>query len=478
MANRNFDILVIGMDLGGLIAAALLVKRGKSVLVADLSGGRILFDPAHVSLSPSPNLLAGLSGDGLLANVLQELDTPLVKRREFVPADPPFQVLLPGHRIDLERDVPLLDRLAVEFGNAQANAIAARLEAADSATRRVHAALREPGLFPAPGFLGRPRPSLPLKRLAEQIATDEQAPFSAATADLSPEARAFLVGSVSFLSRFADDLPVFLALYHLGLTRGGLFHAAGGVRALTDLCKERVATYRGSFCQTDAIESLAWRRKPRVHVRFQGLPDDYFGDAVVWNTDPRILAPHVPKRVFRSIVKPPAAEGGPVPGIATVKVRLRNGGLPVGLLRDCLLVPDPSRPPAGLNLLALSVPPPKDGAVTCEIEASYRVDDLTALTAARLAGDARAVVQALHDPIPFLDEFLMDAAPTDPAAIAAGSYERAIQGSRLPLGLGRASLRSSDPTLFYSGREALPGVGMIGEVAVGTACADILSLRY
>jgi len=113
---RKFDAAVVGMDLGGLAAAALLSKRGKKV-IASTSGASLPEALGSVkkegfSFSRGPALSHGYEQDGAFQQLLEELDI-----NEIAPAQvASYQVALPDRRITVSSDhEETLEELRREF---------------------------------------------------------------------------------------------------------------------------------------------------------------------------------------------------------------------------------------------------------------------------------------------------------------------------------------------------------------------------
>ena len=82
MVDTNFyDVVVCGGETSGLVAAALLARRGFRVLVVGDEPEQAAFDAGGTSLSRAPALLPPLD-DHQTARVFKELDcVAVVKRR-------------------------------------------------------------------------------------------------------------------------------------------------------------------------------------------------------------------------------------------------------------------------------------------------------------------------------------------------------------------------------------------------------------
>jgi phytoene dehydrogenase-like protein len=113
---RKFDAAVVGIDLGGLAAAALLSKRGKKVIAstpgASLAEALGSMKKEGFSFSRGPALSHGFEQGGVFQQLLAELDI-----NEIAPAQAAsYQVALPDRRITVSSDPEeTLEELRREF---------------------------------------------------------------------------------------------------------------------------------------------------------------------------------------------------------------------------------------------------------------------------------------------------------------------------------------------------------------------------
>lgn len=480
MTIKSFDTIIIGMDLGGLLAAAILVKRGKSVVVVDLAGGQAIFDSNLPSLAPSPNLIAGLGTDGVLSDILSELNISLIRRRSFTVADPAFQVVMPQHRIDVPASrSELKKRLEAEFPN-DSSILQDWLVYSDSTFLKLNKLIREPGLLRAPGIMGKERISKPIKDFTRGLTEEDATYYNTRLAGLTPSARAFCAGCTAMLTRQqGETVPAILAGYHLGLTKSGLHRAEDGNKSLVGFLKEKIVTLRGGFCQAEKIESFKLKKNPSINLRFKGLEGDYLSPHLIWNTNPELLEELLAKRLWRSLKIDQDYRISSSPVLMQMVVRIKSEGLPVGLLDDCVLVPEPIKPIEGLNLLVLTIPPGGREQKVCDLLVSFQIDNPASWNQAAAAAAAGHIQQALLEPIPFLNDFLVEIQKAQAVeALGRDPYALTIKPARLPIGLGAFSVRSLNLAVLYAGRDAFPGLGMIGEAVVGKACADLITRQY
>ena len=137
MLADSYDVILIGESLPGLVATALLARKGHRVLVidpADPSGPQAPVFKSNGFIFPKgPLLFLGLQREGLYEKVFTELGLSLsLLKKEgavFARPVPPFQLLLPTHRLnfsskweefleELRREFPQEHQPAREFSKA------------------------------------------------------------------------------------------------------------------------------------------------------------------------------------------------------------------------------------------------------------------------------------------------------------------------------------------------------------------------
>src|SRR5262252_10364314 len=119
MDTNFYDVVVCGGELTGLVAAALLGRRGFRVLLLGHDGDRPSFEAGGHVLARGPALLPPADA-APLARVLKELNCIQIVRRRAPALAPGFQVALPRNRFDVtSADEPLGRELAREFGAAR-----------------------------------------------------------------------------------------------------------------------------------------------------------------------------------------------------------------------------------------------------------------------------------------------------------------------------------------------------------------------
>jgi phytoene dehydrogenase-like protein len=477
---RAYDVCVVGSQLGGIAAGALLARRGFRVLHVDhdglggqySDGGWLL--PYGPSLLPSPRVFpageAVLSELGLLADLGRQLE----------PCAPDLQVILPRARLDLVRDPPgRLAELEREWPGEG---------------RRLEAALEEAAsLFDAErGFL-EARPPLPPAGLRQRWRLSRARRLSPSGGDGPPIPLAelgdhplaeALRATYPFLAHL-DGAPPRLGLVRmLGALLRGTHRLAGGEVGLREILRRRIAESRGDLLGGEGVpaiaESLEVERGRVVAVRVAGSDGVFTARAFLSATDTVALRRLVPgggeklaaqldrSRPSRRLLSVNWVVRSEALPAALAPTALASGfdGLGAVLLQVLPAVPSAkgrgAEPSAGERVLAAGVVVPVRG----------REPDGEALSA-----DVRRLRETVGQFLPFFDRHVVhesvplvaaDASRRGTRLLAHPLYEMAP--GRL-LGVTGLPTRSAVRNLFFAGREVVPGLGLEGELHAGLQAA-------
>lgn len=282
---NHYDLIVLGSDIAGLVAAALVARRGRRVLVmphghADgvyrLGGYVLPLETAPVVHMPTPPV----------RRVFQELGLLQQVRRQHASIDGLLHYVLPGHRIDLE---PEGSNLADEAGRewpgtpvAEAWALQARWSAATDEV--LDQLLDSEKALVAEGFWGRRA----LSRVASQLPArevDELEPLSP-----GHPMRAAAVGHLPWLQHITPvQLGKAAALRLSGLWNAGPEDLPQGERQLRKLLLQRIELHSGEVKRDLRVAEVLVRRGKVVGASLLGKRDRYGCDHMIIATDPRRL---------------------------------------------------------------------------------------------------------------------------------------------------------------------------------------------
>jgi len=490
---RIYDVCVIGSQLGGALAGALLARRGYRVLHVDHDGvggsyedgGYLL--PYAPAVLPAPRLLP--AGEAALAELGLTTDT----MRALEPCQPDLQILLPRHRIDLGHDPA---RRLQEFRREWPQD-ADRLEAAFGQLAK-H--------FDAASPFMKAMPPLPPAGFGERRAVSKAIRFAGsapgAPSQAVDEASAFagleghpLVSALGIAQRFlayleGDPAPLATARLLGGVLRGS-HRIAGGVQGLRDAIRRKIAESRGELLGADEGAAIAERLEVDgakvTAVRLAGSSNAWVARVYVAATDAPAMRRLLPQEEAGGKMAKLLEGVRPKRQLLAMNLVVKTAALPPALGSAVLALRDPSGPDAIENAVLLQVFPARrdKGKGTSELVADERVLCAAAFVPAdardrgdeHLAALGAQIREAVADAVPFFERHLLReslpvlAAPKGRRGsrlLPHPLYEVALEQA---LGVTGLPVRSPFRNLVFAGREVVPGLGLEGEFHAGVQAA-------
>jgi phytoene dehydrogenase-like protein len=487
---RLYDVCVVGSQLGGVVAGALLARRGFRVLhVAHDDPGFHYVDHGYVlpfgpAVVPSPRHLPSAEA------VLTELGLASDVGRALAPSEPDLQLLLPRHRVDLPREAAQLrGELRREWPK--------ELEPLEAGFATLSA------LFDFAGFFLRAAPPLPpeglMERLAVRKALKTAASMPGAPARRADEARAFegledheLVRSLGVAHRFLTylDGPAspLSQVRLLGGALRGTNRLPGGLGTLRELVRRRIAESRGELRGGPGEPAMATALdvdgKKVDAVRLSDSPDAHVARAFVIATDASRFLGLLPAELRESRATAPLRQVKATRQLATVNLVVKQTALPPALGENVLALRDAAAGDGLDNAVFLQILPARRDPKKGEKGAGETVADERVVCASgfipagagekELSAAATAIREAVADAIPFFERHLVAESPVFVAADGGGAsaahplYEAGDDDS---LGVSGLPVRSAWKNVFFAGREVVPGLGVEGEFYAGIQAA-------
>jgi phytoene dehydrogenase-like protein len=443
---KPYDAIILGAGFSGLLAAALLAKRGRQVLVLEeepTAGGLSYQEPregfTHVQ---GPSLFLGFERDGLYDRLFMELGLSLsLLKKEggfFQKSSPPFQVVLPHHRVNFYTEPgELLYELGREFRN-ETRAIRALINEIDRWDAILYPVFHLPPKHP-PRDLGERLDRIyeGLKRWAALRGPRHQK----AAAFLEPFGlggefhRGLEMLLVLFTGRTLTEATGLDLLLLLSLIRREVVAVRGGVSRLSELLIGVIEKYKGDVIFESPLEDLVVQQRRVTAIRAKERRFPVAGNVIVNLPVSRLPRPRK-ERLFLSFY-----------------FSINSGMLPPAMSEHLIMTRDLQQPPLGDNLLFLIV---GDGP-RAETAPGPSGDDRTVLRALvcfpESKGPSAEELKRLRDSIAVQ---LADLMPFSPPSLAFLGYDRstAREERRLsavdkPL-LSRAKGRGRGGTAYYT----------------------------
>jgi hypothetical protein len=480
MATNFYDVIVVGHELAGLAAAALVARRGFRVLVLGDTAHADSYRLGSYLLPRQPFAFTALESPAM-RRVLGELGLAQILRRRLTPLKPHYQVVLPDQRLDISDDPDATSReLEREFPRDQA-AIGAWLARAAEVSTATDALLELDVTLPPDSFWER-RDVAKLEATLPRPTEDLLAAFPPGHPFRAVATAGAFIGSDLDLAGLGA-----VGLARLGEAhRAGVWRLEGGRDALRQLLIERIQTHSGEVRERATAEEIVIKRGRVAGVRVLERNEEVGCEHVIAALPLERLLSMLPEG------KPPkplarAAQALRPAGFRyTLNLVLTVAGLPEAIGGLVCAVADPAAPLAGDNALGLTVgDPDPEGRVTVSVSAlapPAAEHDPAALFQLRLAIRAR-----LDEVLPFHGEHVLlvdsphdDAPPEGQVAAAVlkpPTAMDAVWASELPRHVGVDALGHDTGIkhLFVCNRQNLPGLGFEGEIASAWGCARLIA---
>jgi phytoene dehydrogenase-like protein len=478
---RVYDVCVVGSQLAGAVAGALLARRGWRVLQVDHGPAGAGYEDQGWLLPRAPSLLAAPRLWPAAEAVLRELGLLADVQRALEPSTADLQLLLPRARLDLSRDAA---RRAAEL-RREWPSDAARLEAALEELSQ---------LFDAASPFLAGLPPLPPSGLRERWALARQLRAASARPGARPpgEARPFsgleshplaraLAVAARFLAPLDGELAPLAAVRLQGALLRGTHRLAGGWEGLAERMRRRLVEARGEILGAEGspavAESLHLDGRRAAAVRIAGSQDAYAARVFVLAADGAALRRLLPEAQRDGKAARAADRLRSRREVAAVNWVLQPGALPPGLGDTALALPGDGGEDRAFLLQASPArrapgkgEAPEGTSVLC---AAGLLDG--GAGEAALRDWARGVRAGLADLVPFLDRHVIcESLPL----LAAGGGRHGPAWHPLfqveppgPLGITGLPTRSPWKNVLLASRQVVPGLGAEGEFHAGLQAA-------
>ncbi len=409
MSDAYYDVVVVGTDLTGLIASAMLAKRNYRVLVLGQGplGNELVVD--GFKCARRPWLFTGFETSGLVKKAFTELALSLEMQNRPKAFDPFYQVVLPGRRVDVTAKEALYQRELEREFSGETERIGQYHRAIRDGNTRLSALFDTVPILPADGFFE----SRSWRKTVAQ-ALDAGIPDALALFPEGHPFRAFALAPLLFSS--GCQLSPYSAIQatrlqtHLGR---GLYDIEGGVDGLKRVFLDKVKSNCGDVRDRAAVERLVVKRGKVREVVLRDRREVIGTDAVLCNMDVKRFFGLIPQEEQNERYHLKIHELQPQWYLYTLNLVVKAQAIPEGMANTVFQVLSAKRPLEGENLTLLCVDPvgPQDDPGTRVISVSTRVLSRNMRpTLEHLAELDQRLIHATRQLVPFLDEHLITTA--------------------------------------------------------------------
>ncbi|MHB8908320.1 MAG: phytoene desaturase family protein [Syntrophales bacterium] len=474
-----YDAIIIGQDLSALVAALTASRRGlKTVLVndGDLKNG---YQEAGYSFPIDPTPILGAGQEKTIFRLLRERDILPDDAPPLILMDPAFQVILPGHRVDLFHDREQLIRDLIREFPLEVQEIRRFYHAVSKNGELMERWISEDASGPRHGF----------GRLISQIVRYTQALTSRPSLTIRGNRNFSALRSImdaqiallSYLDITGFPFPISVAYLLTSPTRG-LFYSAGGRNAWSDWLRKGFRDAGGELIDGCSIMRIDTKPDINVDLECSGTSKTIRGKKLIvsaqWEKLNLLL---FQEKIFRRLVNRLESDR-PHAHPFSLHMGIREGGIPEKMSPYAVVVPDEKKTARGLNLLFFEMSLPGDTRRAPEGKRAasvtvYLQDSPLVLDDSKLKAIAKTIIDSLDWFLPFLRESIDHIDVERSIAVARHSQE--IVNKKYPVGkrsiiaMSNLSPRTPLRNVFLTGGIIRAGLGFEGEILSGMDAASL-----
>jgi hypothetical protein len=479
-----FEIVVCGPDLAGLVAAALLSRRGMRVLLCGHDRIPQFFSAGPYSLAREPGLLPPPDSESV-ARVMRELGHTQVIRRRAPALQPSLQFIFPQGRVEFGPDP---ERVAAELRRefpADHEAIEHMLARLRNTSSILDPLLGSDVSLPPQGFWEK-RDVARIHSQLPGVDEDWMAPLPA-----YHPIRAGLAALGALSGGFSPgDLGGMIQARAYDAGRRGVFRLGSGAE-LRALFEDKIEGFSGEVREKVVPSELIWRRGRLTGLRVRPRHETIGFGRLIWASSVSSLLTLCGSEASRRL-REIAGAIRPACFRYTLCLLVRPEAIPEGMGPRVIAVRDPAKPMLEENALAVTIGAP----LPRELQhVPVWVECLVPATAGASVGYL-AVVRArvreeLSRLLPFFERHLwvlasphdglapeigIPVGPGEPAPIPPVPMGAALSCD-LPrmLGVGGAPSGTGIPNVLVANSENLPGLGREGEFVAAWSAARLIA---
>lgn len=466
MASLSYDVIVLGDDFTGLLAATLCAARGMRVLLAQTRKATPTYRLGKETLPAEPLVLVGLDRPGI-ERVVAELNFDHLMRRRLVPRDPPLQLLGPRLRLELHQDE---DRLSTAL-QREAQVSPAWMAASEQPQADLDALLDESVCMPGTGFWERRELS---KRMPSAHAAAE-----AWMQDAHSDSEDFLVDLCHLAATGGAGADALSRARSTASLLSGVPALSGEQHEWRSLFLEKFQSHSGEqrIVDPQSIET-SWGKVTGLDTVDDEVRCEHLIAAMPAHQLLPLLGAKAGKRLSQAGVLP-----RPTAFRYTLNLIVHASGLPEGLSSLACSMLDPTEAPTEGNYALFSTrPAASPGKAILSIEGLAPTDESGGPA---IEGMREALLDHALDRMPFLDAHIEQvdspheeaeagskrdlSAPLDPRPVWKSPTGAQLQIGCLPYAGGVKQL-------WLASEQTLPSLGLEGQFIAAYSAAKLASV--
>jgi len=476
MPTNSYDLIVIGDDFAGLVAATLCARRGLRVLVCKSSETQVSYTLGPYTLPVAALPFAGLTSPAV-RRVTEELHFEHTLKRKLRQHEPAFQLVGPDARIDVDADQMHLEReLARELPDQQD--VAEAYQGASDISRHFDPVLGQDVAFPPAKFWERREVSRNMARLA-----DEANAWFDSTED-NDLVRCFLeLPAVASARCNPFALSAEARARCFDVWRRGTPRVIGDWQTLRDLFEDKLTTHSGEIRRARIAElTFSWGKATGIRLDSgEELGANHIIAALPVHELQPLAQKKNSKRLAECVDKISAA------GYRyTLNMVVDDAGIPEGMADTVLVVNDVHAPLIGDNAFAIYVDEPDaEARALVTVEAVCPTPSEGQSLEDQFADLRVGLRQELESVMPFFSEHVLLAhSPHESIAAEGGDGKLSLAHPIAPepiwssqldpyMGVTAVPYSVGIKHLTIASSQVLSGLGLEGDFAAGWCAAKI-----
>jgi phytoene dehydrogenase-like protein len=454
------DVIVVGTDLAGIMAAGLLRRANYRVLLVGQGGLRDMYEHEGKQLAALPRILPPRGHARALDEVLDTLAVEDPVHLLGVNPDPHIQVVTPHQRVDLFCDPVALTAELRRSVPDQADAFQAALKELNRANKRLDDLLGNKPPLPADGFFERSR--------LNKIERNSNLPAQLNEASWPPLMR-ILAQAASFTSHLGSGTRAASA------TARSILAMLKGPRIVPDLAERLVQAVSKAGVDVEmsmVAEHLLFDGKSVTGLQTLRSAKTYQCEVLLAGLPLAEASELIPPSKRRQKARMAADILRPEQSVFVVNLILPRSALPLGMSSHVLLVRDPEAAIGEDNVIRLTTQPHAELNDRVQLCAACLVSHRKRSLGREYLGPLQQrMMEAVAWLIPFVEQTqygcsspFWSSRTADDSHPAPWTLHRTIETVVPPaLGIAVHSIKTPLRNLMLCGPEVLPGLGLEGE---------------